>query len=374
MRLSVETKVGMLFLAGLAILAVVTFKVEDMGTLLQRKKTIWLQVEQATGLEKGDTVAIAGVKVGEIKEVILRDRDIKVVMSIDAKASVKKSARAKVAWGGLLGDRYIDITLGEPGDTEELEPGAQILTMDSIELNELFDDIKVAAAKIGDLVGRDGAGGKFGQVMDSILTIADDVKNEEGTVGKLIGSPELYNEIVEVAADLKATITRVSKLVEDNEERISGVVEGLEAAVPEAKDAFATINRLGKEVESGEGVLPALLTDKTIREDVKKALTRINSAVDNIEAFAKSLKEGDGLAARLSSDEQLAEDFAEAVRSVKAVAAGLEKGDGTIALLLREEDLYVEFKKLVGDARETLRAIKDQVPVGTFASVLLSAF
>ncbi len=62
------------------------------------------------------------------------------------------------------------------------------------------------------------------------------------------------------------------------------------------------------------------------------------------------------------------------MKSVKAIAQRLDTGDNTLARLTRDSDLYTDVKKLVDDARETLRSVKDQVPVGTFASVMLSAF
>jgi len=70
----------------------------------------------------------------------------------------------------------------------------------------------------------------------------------------------------------------------------------------------------------------------------------------------------------------MADDVRDAIKSLRVVAQRLESGDNTLARLTRDKDLYEDVKKLLDDARETLRSVKEQVPVSTFASLLLTSF
>ena len=402
MPVNVETKVGIFFLIGLVILGVVTFKVEDLGALLTRQVTMTARFDHAAGLKVGDTVAVAGMKVGEIKSIQLRDNKVEVVMGIDAKVRIKEDATAKIAWAGLLGNRYVDISLGDTTTpSPDLPPGSEIKAEETVHLGQVFKKINTAATKFETMLEESDLSGKLTTVLDniaeitkkivegtgtigrlvndpelyeSVKKISEDIKEEKGTVGRLISSPELHDKALAVVEDLKKTSTRIEKLIAANDERIEEILKGFEAAAPEAKDAFAGIKTLTDKIRDGEGILPALLDDKEMLDDLKTSLARLSKSLDRIEAFTNDLKDGKGLAAALASDEELANDVREAVESLKAVASRVEKGDGTLARLTRDSDLYDDVKKMVDDVRETLRRVKEQVPVGTFASVLLGAF
>jgi len=373
MAISTEVKVGVFFLIGLAILGVVTFMVEDLGSLLERKVEMRVRLHHATGLKEGDPVAVAGVRVGEIRKIRLLEDAVELVLSIDAKAPIRAGAMATVAWGGLLGNRYLDISLGDPS-APRLPPGSLIPAGRSVELGQLFQKADSALSEVQDILAGGGLRARLDRLAEGLLAVIDDIRNQSGTIGKLIGSDELYTKALNVASDLEATSADLHRLVQENESRIGGILEELESAIPEAREALATIRRVGESVESGEGVLPALLRDKQMYQDLKDALARLDAALDRIERFTQSLTEGKGLAARLAQDERLAQDFEEAVKSLRAVAQRLETGDNTLARLTRDKDLYEDAKRLLDDARETLRSVKEQVPVGTFASLLLSAF
>ncbi len=373
MRMSIETKVGMCFLIGLLILGVVTFKVEDLGSLARDRKTMIVRLGHAAGLSVSDPVAVAGVRVGQIEQITLGEDAVEVVIRMDADVSIKEGAVAVVAWGGLLGNRYVDISLGDPS-APELPPGSEIPARDAVELGALFRRADTALSKVEMFLTEGELAPQLKDLLGNLVALVEDIRNQQGSLGKLLGSDELYDKALGIADDLQSTSAGLGRLIDQNESRIGSILEGLEAAVPEAREAMATIQRIGESVDSGGGLVTALLKDKEMAEDLRGALTRLDTSLDRVDKFTKLLTEGEGLLAKLTTDDQLAEDFGEAVKSFRAIAERLESGDSTLARLTRDKDIYEDAKKLLEDARETLRSVKEQVPVGTFASVLLSAF
>jgi phospholipid/cholesterol/gamma-HCH transport system substrate-binding protein len=207
-----------------------------------------------------------------------------------------------------------------------------------------------------------------------IAKVTEDIRERRGTVGKLIGSDELYNKAMSIADDLKSSAANVRKLLDDNNQRLNTIIEKLDAAIPEAKDAFASIKKLGDEANNGKGAVATLLNDEKMAQDLRNSLTRLGSTLDRLDTLTKNAEEGQGLVGRLINDPQMADDVRDAVKSLRVVAQRLETGDNTLARLTRDKDLYEDVKKLLDDARETLRSVKEQVPVGTFASLLLTTF
>jgi phospholipid/cholesterol/gamma-HCH transport system substrate-binding protein len=80
----------------------------------------------ASSLESGDSVRVAGVRVGTVDQVTLR-ADNTVLVSFDAEDDVvlTTGTRAAVRYLNLVGDRYLELLDG-PGSTRVLDRGAQI--------------------------------------------------------------------------------------------------------------------------------------------------------------------------------------------------------------------------------------------------------
>lgn len=231
-----------------------------------------------------------------------------------------------------------------------------------------------AASEIQKALADGGFGDKVGGLLDNLKKISDDIAQGKGTLGKLAASSEMYDKVMGIADDLKDASGRLRGVVERNEGRVDNIFARLEEAMPEARDAFATIKRLGEQAESGKGMLPALLNDEQMYQDLKNSLAKLSTALDRVDQIGKDISEGRGLLGKLTTDEKVAEDFAQTLASLRAVAERLEKGDNTLAKLTRDDDLYKQAKGVLDDARESLRSLKEQVPLGTFASVMLSAF
>ncbi|MGO8705553.1 MAG: MlaD family protein [Candidatus Brocadiia bacterium] len=380
MALSVETKVGLFFLVGLAILGVITFRVANVSEYFQPKAYYTAFFPSASELNPDDPVTVAGLKVGKIKSLELKETGVLMTLAIDPKVRIRKDAIATVAWGGLLGNRYIDISLGKP-DQPWLEPGSEIPVGPTIELTDVLFKINAAATDLQDMLKSAGGGSKIQALLDNlskasenIAKVTEDIREQRGTVGKLIGSDELYNKAMGIADDLKSSVSDVRKLLADNDQRLRNILAQLDAAIPQAKDAFGSIKKLGDEANSGKGVVSALLNDEKMAQDLRSSVARLGSTLDRLEALTKNIQEGHGLAARIINDPQMADDVGDAIKSLRVVAQRLETGDNTIARLTRDKDLYEDVKKLLDDARETLRSVKEQIPVSTFASLLLTSF
>ncbi len=96
-------------------------------------------------LKPGQTVRVAGVRVGTVNSVSLRP-DKKVVVKFDANRSVvlTTGTRAVIRYLNLVGDRYLELVDG-PGSTKVLPAGAQIpidRTAPALDLDLLLGGLK----------------------------------------------------------------------------------------------------------------------------------------------------------------------------------------------------------------------------------------
>jgi phospholipid/cholesterol/gamma-HCH transport system substrate-binding protein len=95
----------------------------------------------ASGLQSGDIVAIAGVEVGKVGAVSLRHDRAVVSFSVNADQQLTTTTTATVGFENLLGNRYLDLARG-PSVGSPLPPGSTIpesRTSPGLDLTALFD-------------------------------------------------------------------------------------------------------------------------------------------------------------------------------------------------------------------------------------------
>lgn len=99
----------------------------------------------ASRLRSGDSVRVAGIRVGTVNGVALRP-DKKVVVDFDADRAVvlTTGTKAAVRYLNLVGDRYLELVDG-PGSTNRLAAGSQIAldhTIPALDLDLLLGGLK----------------------------------------------------------------------------------------------------------------------------------------------------------------------------------------------------------------------------------------
>lgn len=101
---------GALALA-LVLLAVFVLAGADLG-----KRGYEGDFAQAGGIRPGDKVRVAGIDVGEVSGASLQRDHVKVSMKVNRDVDVRSNGSAEIKMSTLLGQRYIDIALGDAPD------------------------------------------------------------------------------------------------------------------------------------------------------------------------------------------------------------------------------------------------------------------
>jgi phospholipid/cholesterol/gamma-HCH transport system substrate-binding protein len=101
--------------------------------------------DDASRLETGDTVRVAGIRVGTVQGVSLQpDRKVLVKFDADRNIVLTTGTRAAIRYLNLVGDRYLEL-IDSPGSTKILSAGAQIpvdRTAPALDLDLLLGGLK----------------------------------------------------------------------------------------------------------------------------------------------------------------------------------------------------------------------------------------
>ncbi|MEV3987963.1 MCE family protein [Streptomyces sp. NPDC049837] len=109
--------------AGLLLLALIALGAYKIDALAGGTTTYTADFTEAAGLDEGDEVRIAGVKVGEVTGVALDGAKVKVGFEVDDTTWIGDSSTAAIAIKTLLGEKYLAV---DPLGTRAQDPGERI--------------------------------------------------------------------------------------------------------------------------------------------------------------------------------------------------------------------------------------------------------
>ncbi len=143
--------VGLFGLAGIAALAILSFRLGNLSLFPPPSYTLYANFDDVSGLKSGDSVQIAGVSVGKVVAISLKDDRAHVALQIQKGVPVDSDAIASVMTSGIIGDKYVSIS---PGAGERM-----LKNGDTIRLTQSAFVLEKA---IGQLISGSGSGGGVG--------------------------------------------------------------------------------------------------------------------------------------------------------------------------------------------------------------------
>ena len=145
---NLEMIVGLFMLAGLLAFGYLALQLGEVSILSSSSKyVIKAEFDNVSGVKKGAAVQIAGVVVGDVSGVELGKDELAILyLRIDKGIKVPVDSIASVKSQGIIGDKYIALSLG--GDEETLAENAVITETESaIDIESLISKFAFGSAK-----------------------------------------------------------------------------------------------------------------------------------------------------------------------------------------------------------------------------------
>jgi phospholipid/cholesterol/gamma-HCH transport system substrate-binding protein len=108
--------VGLFTLAGIVALAVLSLRLGKVELFNGNGYVIYANFDNISGLKTGDEVEIAGVQVGKVVGLSLKDYRARVALRLNQGVQVDTEAIASIKTSGIIGDKYVSISLGGGND------------------------------------------------------------------------------------------------------------------------------------------------------------------------------------------------------------------------------------------------------------------
>ncbi|HLK85003.1 MAG TPA: outer membrane lipid asymmetry maintenance protein MlaD [Candidatus Binataceae bacterium] len=104
--------VGLFALAGILALAFLSLRLGKIELFNNGGYILYANFDNISGLKTGDGVEIAGVQVGKVVAISLKDYRAHVAMRINQGVHIDSEAIASIKTSGIIGDKYVSVSLG----------------------------------------------------------------------------------------------------------------------------------------------------------------------------------------------------------------------------------------------------------------------
>lgn len=123
-RRGLELGVGVFLVVGVLCLAYLSFKLGDVHLWGDTGYEVTATFSNVAGLKDKAPVTMAGVMIGEVKDIQLKDGQALVTLRIRNGIQLEEDVIAGIKTLGIIGDKYVSIS---PGSSEEfIRPGGRI--------------------------------------------------------------------------------------------------------------------------------------------------------------------------------------------------------------------------------------------------------
>src|ERR1700728_173713 len=225
-------KVGILAIFAMSILAVLIFLITGQTNIFEHQVMIYTYMADAAALTTGAPVNLDGIPIGKVKTIRLSgSKDPMRLVRIDMQIpehqlkNIPSDSLASISSANVLGTKYINIKSGK--STTTVGAGQELPSVNTGELQDLVQQGFGVMNSLQDTVQR----------VDRIVGL---VENGKGSIGKLLVDETLYNNLLQILAQVKG---------------------------------------LADTLDSSKGTLGLLLNDRQLYDDFHATLGRVDAIV-----------------------------------------------------------------------------------------------
>ncbi len=301
-------RVGLLVLAsGVLLFVFLTFA--GRGSLSSRESLeVVAYFKDASGVGPKSRIQVAGIPVGEVREMVLEGTRAKATLRIRRDVDLKVDAALSKRSESLLGDYVLDLVPGGQSSAPMPE-GGEIRTIRDTQgmeavlatLESITGDVKQVTRSLSQVLGGEPGQQSLQQIVDNLVKLSGSVEQTAARSGA---------ELDVILRNVKSITGTLQGMTTGEERRLHEIVQNIQMITRDTRQVMAAARAfVGQDGGGGEGVAAEVASLKT-------TLARLDNSLRNVEEVTEKIKNGEGTLGKLVSDERLGQRLSETVEDV----------------------------------------------------------
>ena len=334
-----QLRVGLTVLFASITLAVLTFLMSGTTGLFTPKISLKSYFDNAQGLRNGAPVRLQGVDIGNVTKVRVVSNNprtpVEITMRVNTRYgfSIRKDSVTSLSTAGVLGETFIDIDSSQA----TLPPARDGDTLKTRDTPDIQDVVRASQGTL--------------QNLDALLKRTDRilafVESGQGSIGKLIYDPALYNRFADTVSEFKGIVDQIR-----NGQGSIGKLIASDEIYNKATAAVDKLNVIIDELQQGKGTAGMLLKDPALYKNANDTIANVKKLTDDINA-------GKGALGKLTKDEALAQKLENTITKLSVLTDRLEAGEGTAGKLFKDPSLYNNLDETLVETRQLVKSIRE---------------
>jgi len=358
--------IGLFVLVSLVLLGALVIMFGSLPTMFKRSDIYTIRFVDAPGVGAGTPVRRSGVRIGEVRDVILDDERgiVRVQVAIDPRFTLRHNEQPTLSVGLLGSDAVIDFVPisaeeGQAVDRSPLAPGSEMVGVRPVSVNTLLNRASEVAPTAQDTLNEIR---RSLQRLDRLSPVADETMREYRDLAKDIRKrlPDLDRTNKEYQ-DLARNVNRVIPDLEATNKEYQGLAKDLRKALPGAQqnldDIGATARTWGKLGERLNVWAQANL------ENITKAIDNLNTVLTRVASVFNDENQRNVMAI-LKNTRVASERFDSISRNLDAILQDARPSSKQLSDTLNRANVVItdlqRLSKPLGDRGETISRNLDE--------------
>src|SRR6476620_15741 len=194
--------VGAFVFLALVIFVLGVMTLGGQKSLFNNGATVNAVFNEVNGLQAGNNIWFAGVKVGTVQKIeFVKDGRVRVEMNIeeDYLHIIKKDTKAKVGSDGFIGNKLVVLSGGSPA-AAVVENGSTLAAEQTGGMEQMMATLQDNNKNLL-------------TITSNFKTLSDQMVNGKGTIGKLLNDDQLFNELQQSLVTIRTAATTAQQMV-----------------------------------------------------------------------------------------------------------------------------------------------------------------
>lgn len=339
-----QLKVGIFIVFALIFLAGGILIMGKQTQLFVPKGKVSVIMTDVAGLKVGAPVWLAGVEVGAVTGISFehpkRSNEVEIDLEVDKEALKKIGTDSVITikTRGLMGEKYLDIT---PSSTYSETPPKRLV---GTQLPKL-DDVML----------------KAGKAFDNLNKITAGMEKGEGSFGRLLKDPKLYDNLTGLTMELDSFLVHVNQ-GQGSLGKFTHSSESYDKLMSILNRADKTLN----DIQHSEGTISKLIYDRQLYDKLVTLADKSVQAAQDVRDLNKKLTSHDTTIGKLLGDREmydrgmaLMEQADKSVKAFEEVAGRINRGEGTAGRLVTDQELYSRLNAMVENVNALVKDIRE---------------
>jgi phospholipid/cholesterol/gamma-HCH transport system substrate-binding protein len=334
-----QLKVGVLIIVALSALVALIFLMSgNTGGFFTGKLRLHAYFENSAGLKVGAPVNLDGVTIGNVKAIKIvtqpRLTPVEVFMSVSKKyqSQLHSDSRASLSTVGVLGDTIVDID-NRTAKGGPIQNGAQLPTNETPNLQDVIQASQGTIQQLNVILG-------------NVNALINQISSGQGTIGKLISDPSLYN-------NLNASVTKLNKVATQLNSGQGTIGKLLKdpSLYNHLNNTATKIDDVANKIDTDQGTLGKLIQDPTLYNNLNQSVTKLNHLLTQVNS-------GQGALGMMVNNKAFANKLNDTVTQLDSILQQANAGKGTVGQLIKNPSLYNHLDQVAASSNTLVTAIR----------------